>query len=45
MTCLTERTKDRPLPAGVVSMRGAAALCTALLAPALYILAHCDRLG
>ncbi|KAI0716361.1 UbiA prenyltransferase family-domain-containing protein [Earliella scabrosa] len=40
-----ERTKDRPLPAGVVSMRGAAALCAALLAPALYILAHCDTLG
>ncbi|KAI0760054.1 UbiA prenyltransferase [Fomes fomentarius] len=41
-----ERTKDRPLPSGVVSIHGAWILCAALVAPALYILSHCNtRLG
>ncbi|RPD53168.1 UbiA prenyltransferase [Lentinus tigrinus ALCF2SS1-7] len=40
-----ERTKERPLPSGRVSMHGAVTLCVVLLAPALYILSHCDRLG
>ncbi|KAI0739190.1 UbiA prenyltransferase [Daedaleopsis nitida] len=40
-----ERTKDRPLPSGLVSMRGASILCAALLVPALYILSRCDTLG
>ncbi|KAI0657016.1 UbiA prenyltransferase [Cubamyces menziesii] len=40
-----ERTRDRPLPAGVVSMRGASMLCVSLFVPVLGLLSYGDSLS
>ncbi|KAL1946342.1 hypothetical protein VTO73DRAFT_15469 [Trametes versicolor] len=40
-----ERTRDRPLPAGVVSVRGATILCVSLLVPVFGLLSYGDRLS
>ncbi|KAI0657003.1 UbiA prenyltransferase [Cubamyces menziesii] len=40
-----ERTRDRPLPAGVVSMRGATMLCASLVVPVLGLLSYGDQLS
>lgn len=41
---LAERTRDRPLPAGVVSVRGATILCVSLLVPVFGLLSYGDSL-
>ncbi|RDX42174.1 UbiA prenyltransferase [Lentinus brumalis] len=40
-----ERTKDRPLPSGKVSIVGAWILCLAFLAPVLYIISYAHPLS
>ncbi|KAH9848347.1 UbiA prenyltransferase [Lenzites betulinus] len=35
-----ERTKNRPLPAGIVSISGAAIFCTSLFIPVIYLLSY-----
>ncbi|KAI0764539.1 UbiA prenyltransferase [Trametes elegans] len=40
-----ERTKDRPLPSGTVSLRGAWLLCATLLVPVLGLMTYGDQLS